>query len=332
LEPLTHPLHGVALHPQDLARLARITEAWLKSRRSGHTVAGYRRDLKDWITHCARIDVDPTGAKPMDIHDWIAHQRQHGVTDDGDPAAESSIARRVSAVSSWYRYILRNTKGDAPIVQFNPADVDGRPNVDRDDSTTVALSRDEADRLIAAADNDGLSSSVLVRLLLVNGLRCGSVTGANVEGLGHHRGHRTLRVPWKGGKHREVVITPMVGAPIDQMLTTRGNPTSGPLLLVAGHRMTGPYVWRLVRRLARRTHIAEAARLSPHSLRHTAITELLDAGMPLRDVQDFAGHADPRTTRRYDRGRNSLDRHGAYTLAARFSPVRDNAPGGSDAA
>jgi integrase/recombinase XerD len=56
--------------------------------------------------------------------------------------------------------------------------------------------------------------------------------------------------------------------------------------------------------------------LSPHSLRHSAITFALDAGASLRDVQDYAGHKDPRTTRRYDHSRDSLDRNAAYTVAA----------------
>jgi integrase len=82
--------------------------------------------------------------------------------------------------------------------------------------------------------------------------------------------------------------------------------------------MTEPSAWRLVRRLARRAGLPAADRLSPHSLRHSAITAALNAGVPFRDVQDFAGHADPRTTRRYDRSRNSLDRHATYALASRL--------------
>jgi integrase/recombinase XerD len=324
LEPLSHPLHGVALRPDDLSRLSRITSAWLAKFRSEHTRVCYRRDLKDWITHCARLDCDPLAAKPMDVDDWIAHQRNYGVTDDGEPAAESSIARRVSTISSWYRYIIRNTAGDdRPLIAYNPADTDARPKIDPDDSPTVGLSRAEANRLMAAADADGTQSATLIRLLLVNGLRCGSAIGADVEGLGHNRGHRTLRVPWKGGKHRAVVIPPNVGEVIDRALAARGNPAAGPLLTANGRRMTEPYVFRLIRRLARTAGIAEAERLSPHSLRHTAITELFESGASLRDVQDFAGHADPRTTRRYDRARNSLDRHGAYALAARFGSTAD---------
>lgn len=188
---------------------------------------------------------------------------------------------------------------------------------------TIGLSRAEAGRLIAAADADGTQAAVLVRLLLVNGLRCGSAIGADIEGLGHDRGHRTLRVPWKGGRWRTVVVAPPVGQAIDTALGARRRPESGPLVTVNGRRVTEPYVWRLVRRLAHRAGIAEADRISPHSLRHTAITELFESRAPLRDVQDFAGHADPRTTRRYDRNRNSLERSGAYALAARFASRED---------
>jgi len=73
-----------------------------------------------------------------------------------------------------------------------------------------------------------------------------------------------------------------------------------------------------VQRLARKAGLPAGDRLSLHSLRHSAITAVLNAGVPFRDVQDFAGYADPRTTRRYDRFRNSLDRHATYALAARL--------------
>ena len=75
--------------------------------------------------------------------------------------------------------------------------------------------------------------------------------------------------------------------------------------------------WRLapiVRRTARKAGIAK--NVGPHTLRHAFITAALDAGVPLRDVQEAASHADPRTTMRYDRARTSLDRHATYIVAA----------------
>jgi integrase/recombinase XerD len=76
------------------------------------------------------------------------------------------------------------------------------------------------------------------------------------------------------------------------------------------------HLWELARRLARQSGIDTWDRLSPHSLRHSAITLALDAGASLRDVQDYAEHKDPRTTRRYDHARDSLDRNAAYAVAA----------------
>jgi site-specific recombinase XerD len=71
---------------------------------------------------------------------------------------------------------------------------------------------------------------------------------------------------------------------------------------------------RIVRRIARRAGITKPA--GPHTLRQAFITAALDAGVPLRDVQEAASHADPRTTMRYDRARTSLDRHATYIVAA----------------
>ena len=71
---------------------------------------------------------------------------------------------------------------------------------------------------------------------------------------------------------------------------------------------------RIVRRVARLAGLDK--KISPHTLRHAFITAALDAGVPLRDVQEAASHADPRTTMRYDRARVSLDRHATYIVAA----------------
>jgi integrase/recombinase XerD len=72
----------------------------------------------------------------------------------------------------------------------------------------------------------------------------------------------------------------------------------------------------MVRRLARRAALDGAGEIRPHSLRVFFITGAREAGVALEDVQDAAGHADPRTTRRYDRGRHSLDRHASYALTS----------------
>ena len=165
----------------------------------------------------------------------------------------------------------------------------------------------------------------MIRLLLHNALRVDEACGVDVADLGADAGHRVLRVTRKGARKAKVPLTPATVAALDTYLTGRahraglGSPAqlTGPLLATAtGGRLRRGHLWELVRRLARTAGIATWQELSPHSLRHSAITFALDAGATLRDVQDYAGHKDPRTTRRYDHARDSLDRNAAYTVAA----------------
>ena len=93
-----------------------------------------------------------------------------------------------------------------------------------------------------------------------------------------------------------------------------GDRSDGPLFLAAdGRRLDSHGAARIVRRVACRAGITKL--VGPHTLRHAFITAALDAGVPLRDVQEAASHADPRTTMRYDRARGSLDRHATYIVA-----------------
>ena len=94
-----------------------------------------------------------------------------------------------------------------------------------------------------------------------------------------------------------------------------GERTEGPVFLAKGRRRwTGTAPGGSSAALARRAGITKI--VTPHTLRHAFITAALDAGVPLRDVQEAASHADPRTTMRYDRARGSLDRHATYIVAA----------------
>ncbi|XVV17412.1 tyrosine-type recombinase/integrase [Actinoplanes sp. CA-131856] len=315
----TEPLALPAIAMSAPSRLAELTTMWLSRQRSVHTRTAYRRDLWQWGAWCASTGRDPMTARAADLDAWIVEQRATGAR--GKPAAESTIARRLSAVASWYDYLVVNTAADPqPLITHNPAQAAARPRIDPDDSSTVGLERPEADRLLAEARADSRTSYAVILLLLVAGLRVGSAISAQIEDLGHDRGHRVLNLTVKGGRRRRIPLPPALSHAIDEMLAERGTPASGPLFLTPSARpLYELHVYRLIRRLARRAGLAAADALSPHSLRHTAITEILDAtGGDLRRAQDFAGHADPRTTRRYDRRRDQLDNHGAYLLAGRF--------------
>ena len=179
----------------------------------------------------------------------------------------------------------------------------------------VADSRLGPNELGAFLVQAGLGSArdhALASLLALNGLRISEALGADIEDLDFERGHRTLKIWRKGGKRVTIPLAPRTSRALDLYL---GERTNGPIFLGAhGQRMDRHAADRTVKRLARRAGIVK--RISPHSLRHSFITAALDAGVALRDVQEAASHADPRTTMRYDRGRGSLDRHATYVVAA----------------
>lgn len=293
-----------------------LAAAWLGSYRSARTRRAYAGDLAAWLDWLHELDLDVLGARRVHVDLWVRQLLDTG-------AAASSTARRLSALSSFYRHL-----GEHDLIGANPAAAVRRPTVDPDHTATVGLDRDQARAFINAADTDTgparLRTAAAARLLLHLGLRVDELAAADIDDLGHDRGHRVLSVTRKGGRRAVVVLPPPTAAALDAYLADRVGSSPGrvvgPLLATAsGGRLDQGALWKLVRRLARAAAIPSWAQLSPHSLRHTAITLALDAGAPLRDVQDYAGHRDPRTTRRYDRARDTLDRNAAYTLTAYLS-------------
>jgi site-specific recombinase XerD len=154
----------------------------------------------------------------------------------------------------------------------------------------------------------------LISLLALNGLQVSEATGADIEALDVECGHRTLTITrraarsppsrWRPGppEHRPGHRRTARRADLPRTQRT----SAGPARRAA----------RIVRRVARRAGIDKP--IGPHTLGHAFITAALDAGVSLRDVQEAAFHADPRTAMRYDnsRARGSLDRHATYTVAA----------------
>ena len=294
-----------------------LVAAWLTGLRSARTRRAYAGDVAAWLGWLAERDTDVLAAGRVHVDLWAATRLDAG-------ASASSVRRRLSALSSFYRYCAAHD-----LVGRVPTDGVARPAVDPDYTATVGLDRDQARALVAAADADtgaqAPRTAAVVRLLLHNALRVDEACAADVADLGEDSGHRVLRVTRKGARKAKVPLTPATMAALDAYLVGRARQAGvadwrqldGPLLATAsGGRLRQGHLWELVRRLARMAGIGAWEELSPHSLRHSAITFAPDAGAALRDVQDYAGHKDPRTTRRYDHSRDSLDRNAAYTVAA----------------
>jgi integrase len=197
------------------------------------------------------------------------------------------------------------------LLEHSPAAHVRRPRLDYESHAT-GLDRNELGALLVAAGLGQPAEHALVSLLALNGLRVSEATGANVENLGIERGHRTLVITRKGGKGVTIPLAPRTARAIDLAV---GERVDGPIFLTPeGQRLDRHGAARIVRRVALRAGITKP--VGPHTLRHAFITAALDAGVPLRDVQEAASHADPRTTMRYDRARGSLDRHATFIVAA----------------
>ncbi len=268
---------------------------------SGNTRSAYGRDLAAWFDWCESHGLAPLAASRAHIDAWA---RQLGEIDRCSPA---TVARRLSTLAGFFRYAV--SEG---VLDRSPVTSVRRPKVGGD-STSTGLDRDELAKLVAVAAEDSARSHVLVLLLGLNGLRISEALSIEVADLDTERGHRVVRIVRKGGKHATVPLAPRTADAIENYLTGRDG---GPLFVTtSGNRWHRSEAWRTLRRLARDAVPGKATSLHPHDLRHAFVTLSLDAGATLHDVQDAAGHADPRTTQRYNRARHNLDKHPTYALA-----------------
>jgi integrase/recombinase XerD len=217
-----------------------------------------------------------------------------------------TVTRRLCTVAGFYRYAV-----EEELLEHSPAVHVRRPRLDYESHVT-GLDRNELGALLVAAGLGPAGEHALLSLLALNGLRVSEAIGADIEVLGLERGHRTLTVVRKGSKVVTIPLAPRTSRALDLAV---GDRCEGPIFLgFDGNRLDRYGAAPIVRRVARRAGIIKS--VSPHTLRHAFITAALDAGVPLRDVQEAASHADPRTTMRYDRARVSLDRHATYIVAA----------------
>jgi integrase/recombinase XerD len=181
------------------------------------------------------------------------------------------------------------------------------------------LDRLELIRFLQTAQTISVHHGALAYLLGINALRASEAAAVRIEDDRETlRGHRVLHLIGKGNNPATMPLTVPVLRVLD---ACRGERTEGPLILrpMSGKPIDRRDVYRMVARIAKAAGIPR--HISPHSLRHAAITNALDAGVPLRDAQILARHADPRTTEQYDRGRGNLDRHGVHFLTAYVAGV-----------
>ncbi|GAW51264.1 MULTISPECIES: tyrosine-type recombinase/integrase [unclassified Nocardioides] len=286
-------------HDDPLLRLAIAAHL---ARYKGQSREHVHSDLRSFITWSLHRNVPPLAATRPQVELYVRWMQevQH--------YKPSTVSRRLSVLVGFYRTCVIDG-----VLEHSPADYVRRPHVPPE-SPTLGLSHLQFEAILTSAhESTNPFDFALVTMLGLLGLRIFEATGSDITNLGDSHGHRVLRVHGKGDK---VVLTPLppaVARAIDRAVADRSD---GAILLShTGNRMDRHAATRRLRALASTAGI-RLPRMHPHMLRHTYVTTMLDAGVPLRDVQIAARHADPRTTMRYDRARKNLDRHPNYILAA----------------
>ncbi len=267
------------------------------ARYSGRTLEAYRHDLRMFFQWAADNGLEVLHASRPHIELYRSAMEERGL-------AASTIDRRLSTVCGFYRFA--HIDGRTP---SNRAQYVRRPKVQPSDGH--GMDRGELGTFLFTAERFDREHAALAVLLGLNGLRVSEACGTNIEHLGFQRGHRTLRILGKGDKPATIPLVPRAARTIDLAV---GDRHEGPILRRKdGQRLDRRTAHRWVRSIGKRAGLGA---VHPHMLRAGFIMAALDAGVPLRDVQIAARHADPRTTTIYDRRRENFDRHAAYVVVA----------------
>jgi integrase/recombinase XerD len=258
---------------------------------SERTIAAYTRDLKRWMAFVeARAVRSPEAVTAVHLRDWVMSLKKDGL-------APTSIRRAQSALRTYFAFLLSEGA-----VAVDPTDRLESPKVGR--RLPDFLTRREVERLLDAPDPDHAlywRDKAILELLYASGLRVSELVELPLSGLDRDEGFVT--VFGKGSKERLVPVGAPALRTIGRYLgEVRPALVRGPLserifLNARGRPLTRMAVWTLVKRSARRAGIVKE--VSPHTLRHTFATHLLEGGADLAAVQQLLGHADISTTQIY---------------------------------
>lgn len=283
--------------------MERSVRGWLDHLRvekgvSDHTLAAYRRDLARYTEHlhAQKID-DPRTVGENDVAGFLQALRQGD--EQHKPLAASSAARALAAVRGFHKFLALEgeTPNDAAAAVAPPTTGRRLPK---------AISVDEVERLLDAASVGDTAVSLrdraLLELMYGIGARVSEVTGLDLDDLDLDQG--VVRVRGKGDKERILPLgryaTQALRAYLVRArpaLAEKGKGTAALFLNQRGARLSRQSVWAVIQSAGERANLS--VHLSPHTLRHSFATHLLDGGADVRVVQELLGHASVTTTQIY---------------------------------
>lgn len=257
---------------------------------SANTTAAYRRDLTKFEAHLSELKIPISKATKRDIVSYIDQLRSSGQN-------VSSICRFLSSLRGFYRFLIKECG-----VDHDPTENIVSPK--KWQTVPKALNVGEIVALLEAHTNGKFSSrdAIMLELLYSSGLRVSELVSIKLEDLHLESGY--IRVMGKGSKERIVPISSRTKERLDFYLksvrpATVRPPVGSPYLFLTnrGKPMTRQRFWQTLREIGKATGI----RVSPHMIRHSFATHLLEGGADLRALQKMLGHSDISTTQIYTR-------------------------------
>jgi len=280
-----------SIDADEVALLERFLDAlWLEQGLSDHTLAAYRADLKGVAVFLKLRAKALVAAQRQDVLDYLAQRVNAG-------ARSRTTARLLSSLRRFYQYLLREG-----LIQADPSAQIDAPKLGR--PLPKALTEAEVESLLQAPDVNrllGLRDRAMLELLYASGLRVSELVNLQVPQLNMRQ--CVLRVVGKGNKERLVPLGEEAAEWLQRYLEEgrpallRGRLNDGLFVTQRGAAMTRQAFWYLIKRYARQAGIASG--LSPHGLRHSFATHLLNHGADLRVLQMLLGHSNLSTTQIY---------------------------------
>lgn len=265
--------------------------AYLKVERglSGNTVSSYSRDLMRFIAFLDKKKLTPLNLDRDRLSTYVR--------DLGKELSARSVARHISTLRRFFRFLVREGR-----LEINPARLIESPKLPR--RLPGTLSTREVERLISApkaVDAKGQRDLAMLELLYATGLRVSELVGLRISDINLETGY--VRTLGKGGKERIVPIGEKARVALAIYLHEGRNRltrrASSPYLFLnfRGNRLTRQGFWKILKGYALKAGIKK--NITPHSLRHSFASHLLEAGADLRSVQMMLGHSDISTTQIY---------------------------------
>jgi integrase/recombinase XerD len=279
----------------DQARDAYLRHVSIERGLSANTVAAYRRDLDAYLSWLRQHDVVTVEAVTVDnVRAYIQHLHERA----DSPLTATSRARVLSSVRGFHRFLLEDGIATTdPTLGLTPPKLPKR--------LPKALSIAEVEALLdacAGEDEVSIRDRAVLELLYATGARITEIVSLNVDDITDAEG--MVRVRGKGNKQRLVPVGSYARTAIDAYLvrvrpvfSARGSSTPALFLGPRGARMSRQSAWLVIQSAAERAHLA--GHVSPHSLRHSFATHLLNGGADVRVVQELLGHSSVATTQIY---------------------------------